>query len=430
MLLNILFLFLFLFAVILFVYNVRQIAINIRSGVKTTTEKNMPARLKALFLVAIGQSKMVKRPVAGILHLLIYVGFVIVNIELLEILFDGITGSHRALSILPFYPLLISALEILAVLVILACLVFLFRRNVLKLKRFEAAEMKSWPRMDANIILIAEILLMAAFILMNTADLQLQALDIEMYKETGYFLVSSFLMPAFQDFSANTLTILERSAWWFHIIGIFAFLNYIPFSKHFHILLSFPNVYYSKLKPLTYIANMDAITKEVRIAMGLQKEEPGAPGFSGTFGACDIGGLSRKMLMEAYSCTECGRCTSVCPAHLTGKKLSPRKIVMDTRDRLEEFGRNNKRGITNNRTLLKDYISEEEIWACTTCNACSNECPLNIDPVSIIIELRRYLFMEKSAAPSTINAMSSNIENNGAPWQYPAADRDNWAKQL
>jgi heterodisulfide reductase subunit C len=286
--------------------------------------------------------------------------------------------------------------------------------------------------LDANIILITEILLMSAFLIMNASDLQLQAIGSASYHPTGNFLISSYIFPLLNGVSEQGLIGAERFTWWFHIIGVLAFLNYVPYSKHFHILLAFPNVYYSKLKPLTYISNMDSVSKEVKIAMGLIPENAADDAEPGSFGAKDVEHLSWKSLMDAYSCTECGRCTAVCPANLTGKKLSPRKIVMDTRDRLEEFGKLKriKAEEPSIKPLLRNYISEEEIWACTTCNACSYECPVNIDPVSIIIELRRYVFMEESAAPSALNSMSSNIENNGAPWQYPAADRDIWTEEL
>ena len=428
---KIIFALLLLVSIFLFVRRIVQIARNIKVGVKSGMYENMPARLKKMFLVAIGQSKMVKRPLAGIFHIFIYVGFILVNIELIEIATDGITGSHRVLSSFSIYPFLISFFEILAVLVILACSIFLIRRNILKLDRFHSAEMTSWPRLDANIILITEIALMIAFLTMNASDLQLQALGADHYSRTGNFLISGLFYPEFNTLSISQLTLIERFAWWFHIVGIFAFLNYVPYSKHFHILLSFPNVYYSKLKPLGYISNMESVTNEVKIAMGLVKETAETPNEVPAFGAKDVMHLSRKSLMDAYACTECGRCTMVCPANLTGKKLSPRKIVMDTRDRLEEFGK--IKGLENgnpliNKTLLKNYITEEEIWACTTCNACSYECPVNIDPVKIIVELRRYLFMEESGAPSTLNAMCQNIENNGAPWQYSSADRDKWTQ--
>jgi heterodisulfide reductase subunit C len=428
---NIIFLSFLVLGILLFLRSLQRIIRNIKLGTKSEVYKNVPLRIKNLLLIAIGQSKMTKRPIAGILHIFIYIGFILVNIELIEIMYDGITGSHRVLNFLPVYSWLISILEILAVLVILACLVFLFRRNILKIKRFHSSEMTRWPRLDANIILITEILLMLAFLTMNAADLHLQTLKAANYRETSIFLISGLFGTSFHGLNLNQLVFIERFCWWFHVIGIIAFLNYVPYSKHFHIILAFPNVYYSRLKPLTYIANMESVTREVKIAMGLIKETADTSNEVLAFGANDVGHLSRKSLMDAYSCTECGRCTMVCPANLTGKKLSPRKIIMETRDRLEEFGiKKNPENINVKKSLLRNYISEEEIWACTTCNACTYECPVNIDPVKIIIELRRYLFMEESAAPATINTMCVNIENNGAPWQYPAADRDNWTKEL
>ena len=321
----------------------------------------------------------------------------------------------------------------MAVLVIFACLVFLIRRNILKIKRFNSNEMTNWPRLDANIILLTEIVLMLAFLSMNAADSVLQTIKSVPNQQNGVFLISGLISPIYSGLSQFTLIIIERSSWWIHIVGVFAFLNYIPYSKHFHIVLAFPNVYYSKLKPLSYISNMVSVTNEVKIAMGLVKENDQPTGEIDRFGAKDVRDLNWKSLMDAYSCTECGRCTAVCPANLTGKKLSPRKIVMDTRDRLEELGKalkTNNIEFIDNKSLLRDFIVEEEIWACTTCNACSFECPVNIDPVSIILELRRYQFMEESSAPSGLNTMSTNIENNGAPWQYSTADRANWTNGL
>ncbi len=430
---NIIFSILLLAAIILFYRSISVIYSNIKLGKKFSIKDNKSLRWKTMFLVAIGQSQMVKRPLAGALHIIVYLGFIIVNIEMLEILIDGVAGTHRVFNFLPFYSILISAFEVLAALVIIACAIFLARRNILKVKRFHSKEMTSWPRLDANIILISEIILMFAFLSMNATDSLLQASGSEHYTPVGAFLISNYLTPIYSGVSEGGLIAIERSAWWIHIIGVLAFLNYVPYSKHFHIFLAFPNVYYSKLKPLTYIANMDSVTKEVKIAMGLMEESAVGDEEMGSFGAKDVRDLSRKSLMDAYSCTECGRCTAVCPANLTGKKLSPRKVVMDTRDRLEQLGKAIKKADNEqieNKSLLRDFITEEEIWACTTCNACSFECPVNIDPVSIIIELRRFQFMEESSAPSALNSISTNIENNGAPWQYSAADRGNWALDL
>ncbi len=433
MIANIIFILVLLAAIILFSKNVRIIVQNIKLGKGLDIKDNKSKRWKTMFLVAIGQSKMTKRPIAGILHIMVYVGFIIVNIEMLEIFIDGITGSHRIFSFLPFYDVLVSSFEIFALAVMAACIFFLIRRNIIRVKRFHNTEMTSWPRLDANIILITEILLMSAFLSMNTADQILQSLGSAHYIETGSFLFSSLLIPLFSGFSESTLIFIERFGWWFHIVGVFAFLNYIPYSKHFHVFLAFPNVYYSKLKARTYISNMESVTNEVKIAMGIIEEDAASDEEIAAFGAKDVRDLSWKNLMDAYTCTECGRCTAVCPANLTGKKLSPRKIIMDTRDRLETVGKGVRKSgneFTDNKSLLGDYISAEELWACTTCNACTYECPVNIDHVSIIVDLRRYIFMEESGAPSPINAMSTNIENNGAPWQYPAADRNNWAEEL
>ena len=371
---NIIFILVLISAIVLFFINVRIIANNIKLGKDLDISDNKSKRWKTMFLVAIGQSKMTKRPIAGVLHIMVYVGFLIVNIEMLEILIDGVTGSHRIFSFLPFYNTLVSTFEIFALAVISACIFFLFRRNVIKVKRFHNPEMNRWPKLDANIILITEIVLMTAFLSMNTADQILQSLGNHHYTETGSFLLSSLFIPLFSGFSESTLILIERSGWWFHIVGVFAFLNYIPYSKHFHVFLAFPNVYYSKLKARTYINNMESVTTEVKIAMGIIEEDAASDEEIAAFGAKDVRDLSWKNLMDAYTCTECGRCTAVCPANLTGKKLSPRKIIMDTRDRLETVGKNIRKSgkdFTDNKALLGDYISSEELWACTTCNACT-----------------------------------------------------------
>jgi len=319
--------------------------------------------------------------------------------------------------------------------VIVACITFLIRRNIIKVKRFKSAEMTSWPTLDANIILISEILLMFAFLSMNASDQILQGREYGHYAEaiTGALPISSFLIPLYSGMADTSLILIERFTWWFHIVGIFAFLNYIPFSKHFHVFLAFPNVFYSKLKPRTYISNMAAVTNEVKIAMGLIQDDGGAEGEIATFGAKDVRDLNWKSLMDAYTCTECGRCTDVCPANLTGKKLSPRKVIMDTRDRLEKVGdKILKEGdqAQIEGSLLHDYITDEELWACTTCNACTEACPVEIDQPAIITELRRFMYMEESAVPGPLAAANTNIENNGAPWQFPADDRGNWAMEV
>jgi len=430
---SIIFLIVLAITVFLFYRSVSIIIKNIKLGKPLDIKDQQSKRWKTMFLVAIGQSKMIKRPVAGILHIMVYVGFIIVNIEMLEIMTDGIVGTHRVFAFLPFYNVIISFFEIFALAVIVACLTFLFRRNGLRLSRFHKAEMTAWPKLDANIILITEVLLMTALFSMNAADQVLQLKGIEHYSITGPFLISGFLVPLFSGFSVSTLEFIEGFGWWFHIVGVFAFLNYIPYSKHFHVFLVFPNVYFSKLKPATYISNMEAVTTEVKIAMGIIPEDEAGTEEVARFGAKDVRDLTWKNLADAYTCTECGRCTDVCPANITGKKLSPRKIIMDTRDRLEIVGKGvAKEGaeFDDNKALWGDFISPEELWACTTCNACTNECPVNIDHVSIIMELRRYSSLEEASTPATLNAALTNIENNGAPWQYAQDDRMLWAEGM
>lgn len=416
--------------IFLFYRSINTIVTNINLGKPLDIKDQKGKRWKTMFLVAIGQSKMVKRPIAGILHIMVYVGFIMVNIEMLEIMIDGVSGSHRIFAFIPYYNVLVSFFEVFALMVIVACLVFLFRRNGLRLSRFHKAEMTAWPKLDANIILITEVLLMTALFSMNAADQVLQMKGVEHYPQTGTFLISGFLVPLFSGLSVSTLEFVDGFGWWFHIVGVFAFLNYIPYSKHFHVFLAFPNVYYSKLKPATYISNMEAVTNEVKIAMGIISEEEAGTEEVARFGAKDVRDLTWKSLSDAYTCTECGRCTDVCPANLTGKKLSPRKIIMDTRDRLEIVGKGVAKdgaSFDDNKALWGDYISAEELWACTTCNACTNECPVDIDHVSIIMELRRYSSLEEASTPATLNAALTNIENNGAPWQYSSEDRLLWA---
>jgi heterodisulfide reductase subunit C len=411
---------------------VRTISKNIALGRPFDRTDRAYDRFMLMCKVAIGQSKMVVRPVAGIMHIFVYLGFIIINVEVLEIVVDGFTNSHRSfLSLMgPYYSAFISLFEILAVLVILACAIFLVRRNILRIKRFWNAEMTSWPRSDANIILFVEILLMSAFLLMDSADQILQARGVDSFHETGNLLVSSNLTGLLDGMTTSSLHFFERFAWWFHIIGILAFLNYVPYSKHFHIFLAFPNVYYSNLDVKGQMNNLERVTNEVKLMMDPNADPyaspaEGAADVTERFGAKDVMDLSRKQLMDAYTCTECGRCTSNCPANQTGKKLSPRKIMMDTRDRLEEYGKLKN----EDKSLMFDYVSEEEVWACTTCNACTDACPVNIDPLSIILDLRRYLVMEESKMPSELMTMSTNIENNGAPWQFAAADRANWRNE-
>ena len=438
---NILFAIILLFGFGFFTINIRKIIRNINLGQDINRSDNPASRWKNMAMIALGQSKMVKRPIAGVLHIIVYIGFVIINIELLEIIIDGLFGTHRVFSFLgTFYNILIASFEILAFLVLVAVLVFYARRNIIKLKRFVHSDLKGWPKSDANYILYFEIVLMSLFLLMNAADLHLQNITggFGHYSQAGSFPISQFIAPIFNGLSESLVMMIERGVWWMHIIGILIFLNYLYFSKHLHILLAFPNTYFANLNPLGQFDNLESVTKEVKLMM-----DPNADPYAtapinenavpSKFGASDVQDLNWVQLLNAYTCTECGRCTSVCPANQTGKKLSPRKIMMDTRDRLEEVGKNidANKGIfiPDNKTLLNDFITPEELWACTSCNACVEECPVNISPLSIIMDMRRYLVMEQSAAPMPLNAMMSNIENNGAPWQYNQQDRLNWKNE-
>ncbi len=434
---QIIFVIILIAAILFFRRNVKIIIRNINLGKDLDISDNKAERWKTMFRVAIGQGKMVKRPIAGILHIFVYVGFLMVNFEMIEILTDGIFGTHRILRDLlgaTGYSALVSILEFFALAVIAACATFLWRRNVLKIKRFHSKEMTSWPRLDANLILITEILLMLAFLSMNAADTLLMHRGVIGGIAVGPFAFSQVFIPWFKNFNNETLHFIEQFGWWFHIVGVFAFLNYIPYSKHFHVFLAFPNVWYSKLGPLAKMPNMPEITKEVQIMLGILPEEDNPEEEDmPSFGAKDVKDLSWKNIMNAYSCTECGRCTSVCPANLTGKLLSPRHIMMAVRDRAEEVGKNiDKHGkdYDDGKTLLGDYISPEELWACTSCNACVEECPVDIDPLDIILSLRRNLVLEESKAPAEINTVFSNIENNGAPWQFSPEDRLLWAEGL
>lgn len=421
----------------LFARNIMRVRRNILLGRDVTINDRRNERWADMARVALGQSKMVVRPVAGILHIIVYAGFVIINVEVLEILIDGLFGTHRVLSFLGgFYDFLIGSFEWLALGVWVACAILLARRNVIKLKRFVMKELDGWPRTDANLILFTEIALMTAFLLMNAADHVMQSLGSEHYVKAGAFPVSSWLMPLFGTLSGASIVLVERICWWFHIIGILAFLNYLVVSKHLHILLAFPNVWYGSFKPKTEVANMDRVTGEVKSMLDPSIQPPvvaprtvaGAE-MTERFGAKDVFDLSWKQLMDGMTCTECGRCTSVCPANLTGKLLSPRKIMMDTRDRLEEVGRviDAKGKWEDDGKSLHSRISEEELWACTTCNACTEACPVNIDPVGIIVDMRRYLVMEESKTRPALANMLTNVENNGAPWQMAQADRLKWA---
>ena len=420
-----------------FIYNVRKIFRNINLGRKIDRTDKPEERLATTARVALGQSKMVVRPIAGFLHVLVYLGFIIINLEVLEIVIDGLFGTHRIFSFLgPIYNFLIGSFEILAILVIVSVTVFWIRRNITKIARFWNPEMKGWPKNDANYILYIECILMIAFLSMNAADYyahQKQGVEL-----AGAYPISKNLFFFFDNFSISTLHIIERFMWWFHILGILFFLNYLYYSKHFHIMSAFPNVWFSKLQPKGEFNNLESVKKEVSMMLDPNADPFAAPAAGAeavvpeTFGAKDIFDLNRVQLLNAYTCTECGRCTSECPANLTGKKLSPRKIMMDTRDRLEDVGANidkNGKFVDDGKKLIGDYILAEEVWACTTCNACTQACPVNIDPLSIIMDLRRYLVMEESAAPMELNLMMQNVENNGAPWQFNNADRLNWAKE-
>lgn len=435
---NFLFLLILVFGVGNFVRNIQKLIRNIKLGKPAHVLSDSSRRLRNMLLIAVGQRKMVVRPISGVLHIVVYLGFIIINIEVLEIITDGLLGTHRAFSgVGKMYDFLIGTFEILALLVILAVIIFWFRRNVLQIRRFQKPEMKGWPKRDADWILYIELLLMGLFLTMNAADLLLQEAGVEHYKNVGAFPVSQFLAGIFQDWSVSQLIILERFSWWAHITGILFFLNYLYYSKHLHILLAFPNTYWGKVNVLGKMDNLESVKKEVALMMDPTADPFANPGQSeGTpekFGASDVMDLNRIQLLNAYSCTECGRCTSECPANQTGKKLSPRHIMMATRDRLEEVGRklDELKGEwkPDGKQLLDDYISREELWACTSCNACVEACPVSIDPLSIILDMRRYLVMEQSAASSELNVMMTNIENNGAPWPFNPADRLNWAKE-
>ena len=437
---NIIFSILFFIASSVFVKNIKKLYRNIDLGLPIDRSDRKKERWFKMIKIAFGQSKMIDKPVVGLLHLIVYLGFLIINIELIEILVDGFAGTHRIFATFlgSFYNFLIASFEVFAILVLASVIIFLARRNILNIKRFMSSEMKGWPKNDANIILYAEIILMSLFLTMNGADywLQLNSND-PTYIEAGAFPVSQFLLPLFNDLSVEKVIIIERTAWWLHIIGIFLFLNYLYYSKHLHILLAFPNTYFSNLDSLGKFSNLKSVTKEVQMMM-----DPSIDPYSlesnnadmSKFGASDVFDLTKIQLLNSYTCTECGRCTNECPANITGKKLSPRKIMMDTRDRLEEVGRNidNNKGKfkPDGKELLNNRITTEELWACTSCNACVEACPIGIDPLSIILDMRRYLVMEKSDAPSEINSMMSNIENNGAPWPFNQMDKLNWKNEL
>lgn len=418
-----------------FIRNVKKLIRNIKLGRAIDRTDNPKERLRNMVRIALGQSKMVKRPIAAILHIFVYVGFIIINIEMLEIMIDGLFGTHRAFSFLgTAYDVLIGVFEVLAFLVIFGVVVFWIRRNILKLKRLNQPEMDGWPRKDANTIIYIEFVLMCFFLIMNAADYYLQTQGYSHYTQVGSFPVSGLIAPIFNGVSLETVAFVERFCWWAHIVGVMIFMNYLYYSKHLHIFLAFPNTYYGSLDPQGEFDNLESVTNEVKLMLDPNADPFAAPaepqGEPEKFGAQDVMDLNWVQLLNAYSCTECGRCTSSCPANITGKKLSPRRIMMATRDRLEDVSKildaNDGQFVDDGKTLLNDYITAEELWACNTCNACVEECPISISPLSIIMDMRRFLVMEQSAAPVELNNMMNNIENNGAPWQYNQMDRLNW----
>ncbi|HEU4574922.1 MAG TPA: (Fe-S)-binding protein [Chitinophagaceae bacterium] len=423
-------------AIILFSKKVKQIRQNILLGRDEAINDQSSRRWKNVLLLAFGQKKMFRNPLVAVLHFFVYAGFIIINIEILEIVLDGLLGRHRlfAPALGGWYAVLIGCFEVLAALVIIGCIIFLLRRNAIKIKRFISHDLDGWPRSDANYILVTEIILMLLFLTMNTADQVLQSRGAAHYHVTGAFWISGPFTGLLSGFSTPALIAVERSCWWLHIAGVFAFLNYLPYSKHLHIILAFPNAYYARLAPMGQMDNMPSIQNEVLYAMQPELAATAADTAAPKkFGAKDVADLSWKNLLDAYSCTECGRCSAACPANLTGKKLSPRKIMMDTRDRAEAVGKNIRTNGTfqdDGKSLLHDYITVEELRACTTCQACVQECPVSISPLDIILQLRRYLVMEESNAPQEWNALFSNVENNFAPWKFSPDERDKWAQEV
>lgn len=430
---SVVFVSIFIFSISIFARNCKRIYRNISLGKKIPNVDKKKERIKKTLLIAFGQSKMFDRPVVGFLHLIVYVAFLLINIELLEIIIDGVSGKHRSLApyLGSFYNFLIAFFEILALSVIISVILFWIRRNIIRIERFIKNDLKGWPKLDANMILYIEIILMFLFLNMNATDQILQNENFNNYLEYGSFPVSSYMTFLYSDLSVETVFYIERASWWLHIIGILFFLNYLYYSKHLHIILAFPNVYYSNLEIKGKLSNMKSVLNEVKLMLNIDPEVNSANSEIERLGAKDVFDLNQFQLLSAYTCTECGRCSSECPANITGKLLSPRSIMMKTRDRLEEVGINinkNKQFLDDNKSLLGDYIKKEEIWACTTCNACVESCPIGIDPMSIILDIRRYMVMEESSAPNEINNMMTNIENNGAPWQFNNQDRINWIK--
>ena len=432
---NIIFSFLLIISIGFFSLNIKKLIKVIKLGKPVDRFDNPSKRLSNMIRIALGQSKMVTKPVSGILHVVVYLGFIIINIEVLEIIIDGITGSHRFFSKIfntYVYNFLIASFEIFALLVLISVIIFWTRRNIVKIKRFLSSEMKGWPKFDADNILYFEVVLMLLFLSMNATDLILQERNYENYYSAGSFPISTFLVPLFDPLSTSSVYYLERIFWWSHIIGIFFFLNYLYYSKHLHILLAFPNTYFANLEDKGKFNVLESVKNEVLLMFYPEKASQNNQNID-KFGASDVLDLNWVQLMNAYSCTECGRCTSECPANITGKKLSPRKIMMDTRDRLEKVSKNisiNKgKFIDDGDRLLDNYISKEELWACTSCNACVEACPINIDPLSIIMDMRQYLIMEESSAHPDLNNMMNNIENNGAPWPYNQQDRELWIQE-